>query len=193
MHISNIMALVSRDLIGLESYYRDITTINDSKRKWNHSAFSASMDYKRTSIVTPRRACAQSGVKQSVLSVDIYKKMIKQTSNTLNTYLYCCKSLPRTVNQICHLPLSLRSKNRLHGLRWGGFWIAIPLPATQTLPRHDITSFTTCTASYSALRMREVGVEMPKRTRKPSLKVRENLQFQLRRKGLYLPLSSKEG
>ena len=97
----------------------------------------------------------------------------KTSLNTLNTYLYCCKSLPRTVNQILHLPSSLRSKNSLHDLRWGGFWIATPLPATQTPPRHDIT----CTASFSALHMREAGVEMPKITRKPSLKVRENLQF----------------
>ena len=39
--------------------------------------------------------------------------------------------------------------------------------------------------------MREAGVEMPKRTRKPSLKVQENLQFQEEKnaKGLYLPLS----
>ena len=116
----------------------------------------------------------------------------KTTSNTLNTYLYCC--LPRTVNQILHLPSSLRSKNSLHGLRWGGFWIATPLPATQTPPRHDIT----CIASYSAPRMREAGVEMPKRTRKPSRKVRENLQFQEEREcKRFVPttilLLSKEG
>ena len=100
----------------------------------------------------------------------------KTASNTLNTYLYCCKILPRTVNQILHLPSSLRSKNSLHGLRWGGFWIATPLPASQTPPRHDITCMHSY--SYSAPRRRKAGVEMPKRTRKPSLKVRENLQFQ---------------
>ena len=93
---------------------------------------------------------------------------------TLNTYLYYCKSLPRTVDQIVHLPSSLRSKNSLHGLRWGGFWIATPLPATQTPPRHDITI--TYDSAPRAPRMREGGVEM--RTWKPSLKVRENLQFQ---------------
>ena len=73
--------------------------------------------------------------------IHVYNYVKQTASNTLNT---CCKSLPRTVNQILHLPSSLRSKNSLHGLRWGGFWIATPLPATQTPPRHDIT----CTASY---------------------------------------------
>ena len=63
--------------------------------------------------------------------------------------------------------------------------MALPLPATQTPPRHDIT----CTASYSAPRMREAGVEMPKRTRKPSLKVRENLQFQEEKECKRLSLS----
>ena len=78
----------------------------------------------------------------------------------------------------------------------GGGWIATPLPATHVHKLRPcmiiITSFTTCyNYSYSALRMREAGVEMPKRTRKPSLKVRENLQFQDKKKakGLYLPLS----
>ena len=118
----------------------------------------------------------------------ICKKNDKTASNTLNTYLYCCKSLPRTVNQILHLPLSLRSKNSLHGLRRGGFWIATPLSAKHTPPRHDIT----CTASYSALCMREAGVEMPKTTRKPSLKVRKNLQIK-RFVPTTILLLSKEG
>ena len=153
-------------------------------------------------------------------SVDIFmSKNDKIASNTLNTYLYCCKSLPRTVNQILHLPSSLRSKNSLHGLRWGGFWIATPLPATlntytcKSLPRtvNQILHLPLSLKSKNSLhglrwggfwiaiplrphklrpgmishaqlraapRMREGGVEMPKRTRKPSLKVRENLQFQ---------------
>ena len=118
----------------------------------------------------------------------------KTASNTLNTYLYCFKSLPRTVNQFLHLPSLLRSKNSLHGLWCGGFWISTPLAATQTPPRHDIT----CTASYSAPRlvyMREGG---PKRTRMPSLKVRENQQFQEEREckrvvPTTILLHSKEG
>ena len=146
-----------------------------------YQRLSAIIIYCFIHTLLPRTTHARSRLKQSALSIDIPRYlyiMYKTTSNTLNTYLYCCKSLPRTVNQILYLPSSLRSKNSLHGLRWGGFWIATPLPATQTPPRHDITSFTTCTASYSAPRMHEAGVEMPKRTRKPSLKVRENLQFQ---------------
>ena len=137
-------------------------------------------------IIPPRRACA-SGIKQSALSIIITSKNDKTTSNTLNTYLYCCKSPPRTVNQILHLPSSLRSKNSLHGHRWWGFCIATPLPATQTPPSH-ITSFTTCTASYSAPRMREAGVEMPRSflwrfERTCNFKKKKNA------KGLYLPLS----
>ena len=93
----------------------------------------------RRRIITPRCACARAGlyVKQSFVSIYIYIYMPqndKTASNTLNTYLYCFKSLPRTVHQILHLPSSLRSKNSLHGLRWGGFWIATPLPATQLRP-----------------------------------------------------------
>ena len=90
---------------------------------------------------------------KAIVCVDIFiymSKNDKTASNTLNTYLYCCKSLPRTVNQILHLPSSLRSKNSLHGLRWGGFWIATPLPAIQTPPRHDITC--TLRAAYAGLR-----------------------------------------
>ena len=80
-------------------------------------------------VITPRCECARAGL-------SIYNYIDKTASNTLNTYLlYCCKSLPRTVNQILHLPSSLRSKNSLHGLRWGGFWIATPLPAIQIPPR----------------------------------------------------------
>ena len=78
-------------------------------------------------IFTPRCACARAGNRSCPR---VSSKNDKTASNTLNTYLYCCKILPRTVNQILHLPLSLRSKNSLHGLRWGGFWIATLLPAT---------------------------------------------------------------
>ena len=107
------------------------------------------------------------------------KKNDKTASNTLNTYLYCCKSLPRTVNQIIHLPSSLRSKNSLHGLRWGGFLIAKPIPATQTPPRHDITI--TRTASYSTPRMREAGVEKNQEafsegSREPAISRRKRMQ-----------------
>ena len=93
----------------------------------------------------------------------------KTSLNTLNTYLYCCKSLPRSVNQILHLPSSLRSKNSLHGLWWGGFWIATPLPATQTPPRHDIT----CTTSSPRRTSAKQGLRCQKEP--GSLK---NLQFQ---------------
>ena len=51
-----------------------------------------------------------------ITPVYIMSKKDKTTSNILNAY--CCKSLPRTVNQILHLPSSLRS-NSLHGLWWG--------------------------------------------------------------------------
>ena len=83
----------------------------------------------------PALRMRESGVKQSFVSIYIYLPQNDKTaSNTLNTYLYCFKSLPRTVHQILHLPSSLRSKDSLHGLRWGGFWIATPLPATQLRP-----------------------------------------------------------
>ena len=133
-------------------------------------------------VITPCCACAQSSKNDTT------------ASNTLNTYLYCCKSLPRTVNEILHLPSSLKSKNSLHGLRCGGFWIATPLPATQTPPRQDIT----CTTSSSAPRMREQGLSCQKNqeafsecSRKPAVSRRKRMQ------GLYLPLTilllSKEG
>ena len=60
---------------------------------------------------------------------------IKQLQTHSIPIYTAAKSLPRTVNQILHLPSSLRSKNSLHGLWWGGFWIATPLPASQTPPR----------------------------------------------------------
>ena len=108
----------------------------------------------------------------------------KATSNTLNTYLYCCKSLPRTVNQILHLLSSLRSKNSLHGLRWGGFWIATPLPATQN-PHSMISQVS-----------QHAQLVTPRRTcAKQGLKCQKAFSEGLRepaiskRKGLYLPLS----
>ena len=131
----------------------------------------------RWCLITLLCACARAGLSnRSSGSCQYMSKNDKTASNTLNTYLYCCKCLPRTVNQILHLPSSLRSKNSLHGLRWGGFWIATPLPATQTLPRHGITCTSYSTPHRAAPRMCKGGVEM--RTWKPSLKVRENLQFQ---------------
>ena len=64
----------------------------------------------------------------------MYTNSAQARYHKFNTYLYCCKSLPRTVTQILHLPSLLRSKNSLYGLREGGWggggWIATPLPAT---------------------------------------------------------------